>query len=104
MLIACAPQVPRISTHDFLGRQIDAAVHRFENVGSDLWKIGSGLSSRFRLINRLILFATGKCEGQTGGKANSDPGETEKIAFGLEERLHRGIIDMSLVNRKAREF
>jgi hypothetical protein len=59
-------------------------------------KIGSCFGSRFGFVDWLVFFAAGKCEGEVGAKADSDPGETEKIAFGLEERLHRAIIDMSL--------
>jgi hypothetical protein len=69
-----------------------------------LRKIGSGFSSRFRLVDWLVFFATGKCEGQAGEKAGSDPVETEKIALGLEERLHRAIIDMFVAKRVARQF
>ena len=102
MLIASAPEVPSIATHDFLRRKINAAIHRFENVRGDLRKIDSAFSSRFRLVDWLVFFATGKRHKQAGAKADSDPGETEKIAFGLEERLHRGIIDISPTNREAR--
>src|SRR4029434_1291447 len=49
-----------------------------------------------------FFFATGKCQGQAGANADSGPGETEKIAFSLEERLHRAIIDISPANREAR--
>ena len=102
MLIACAPEVPSIATHDLLRRKINAAIHRFENVRGDLRKIGSGLSSRFRFVDWLVFFATGKRHGQKGDKADSGRGETAKIAFGLEERLHRAIIDISPTNREAR--
>src|SRR5262249_15908697 len=86
ILLARAPQVPGIATHDFLGRQIDATIHRFENVRGDLWKIGSGFFSRFRLVNGLVFFATRKRKGQTGDKAGSYPNEKKKIVLGLEER------------------
>jgi hypothetical protein len=104
ILVTCAPEVPGIATHDFLGRKIDAAIHRFENVGGDLRKIRSAFSSCFRLVDWLVFFATGECQGQASAEADSDPGETEKIAFGLEERLHRGIIDIFLANGVARQF
>ena len=104
MLVAPAPEVPGIAAHDFLRREIDAAIHRFKNIRGDLREIRGGFSRRFRLVDWLVFFATGKRRRQAGAKANSDPGETEKIAFGLEERLHRGIIDMSVANRVAREF
>ena len=104
MLIACAPEVPGIATHDFLRRQINAAIHRFENVRGNLRKIGSRFSSRFRFVGWLVFFAAGKGQGQAGGKADPGRGETEKIAFGLEERLHRAIIDISRANREARQF
>ena len=73
MLIAGAPEVPGIATHDFLGRKIDAAIHRFENVRGDLRKIGSGFSSRFRFVDWLVFSATGEREAQAGYKAGSDP-------------------------------
>jgi hypothetical protein len=104
MLIAPAPEVPGVTAHDFLRRQIDAAIHRFENVCSDLRKIGSGFSSRFCLVDWLIFSAAGKHEKRACDQAASDPGETEKIALGLEERLHRAIIDMSFAKRVARQF
>ena len=102
MLVACAPEVPGIAPHDFLRRQIDPAVHRFENVGSDSRKIRRSFSSRFRLVDWLVFFATGDCQEKAGNKTDSDRGETEKIALGLEESLHRAIIDISLANRVAR--
>jgi hypothetical protein len=102
MLVTCAPEVPGIATHDFLRRKINAAIHRFENVRGDLRKIGSGFSSRFRFVGWLVFFAAGKCQGQAGANTDSGPGETEKIALSLEERLHRAIIDISPANREAR--
>src|SRR4029453_6238697 len=104
MLVAGTPKVPSVATHDFLGRQINAAIHRLKNVRSNLRKVSRGFSSRFRLVILLAFFATGKCQAQGGAKADSDPGETEKIAFGLEEHLHRSIIDISPANRRARQF
>jgi hypothetical protein len=104
MLVARTPEVPGIAAHDFLGRQINAAIHRFKDVRGDLRKIDSAFSSRFRLVDWLVFFATGKRHKQAGAKAGSDPGETEKIAFGLEERLHREISDISPANREARQF
>jgi hypothetical protein len=44
MLVASAPEVPGIAAHDFLRRKINAAIHRLENVGSDLRKIGRAFS------------------------------------------------------------
>ena len=69
------------------------AVHWLEDVGSDLRKIGSAFAGCFRFVSWLVFFATRERQGQTGDKADSGPSETEKIAFGLEERLHRGVID-----------
>jgi hypothetical protein len=98
MLVARAPEIPGIATHDLFRREINAAIHRFENVGSDLRKICSGFSSRFRFVNWLVLSATREREEQAG----ADPDETEKIALGLEESLHRTVIYMSVANRVAR--
>jgi len=41
---------------------------------------------------------------KNGGKANSEPGKSEKFAFGLEERLHEGIIDIPPVTVKQGKF
>src|SRR5207248_11096602 len=104
MLIACAPEVPGIATHDFLRRQINAAIHRFENVRGVLRKIGSRFSSRFRFVGWLVLFAAGKGQGQAGAKAYPGRDEKGKMEFSMEERLHRAIIDISRPNREARQF
>src|SRR6266545_3821133 len=70
----------------------------------NLRQIRGGFSRRFRLVDWLVFLATGECQGQQGAKTDSDPSEKEKIAFGLEERLHRAVIDISLANREARQF
>jgi hypothetical protein len=67
------------------------------------YKVGR-FSSRFRFVGWLVFFAAGKRQRQAGAKADSGRGETEKIAFGLEERLHRDIIDISPAEREARQF
>ena len=83
-------------------RQVDAAIHRFKNIRGDLRKILGGFSRCFRLVDWLVFSATGECQRQQGAETDSDPDETEKIAFGLEERLHRAVIDISLAKREAR--
>ena len=40
LLVACASWVPGVATHNFLLRKINAAIHRLENIGSDLREIG----------------------------------------------------------------
>ena len=62
MLVASAPEVPGIAAHDFLRRKINAAIHRLENVGSDLRKIGRAFSCRFSFVDGLVFFAAGKHE------------------------------------------
>src|SRR6476469_5529090 len=104
MLVASAPEVPRIAAHDFLRRKINTAIHWLENVCSDLREIGRAFSSRFRFVDRLVLFAAGKREQGAQTNATSDSTETEKIAPRWQHCLHRVIIDTSLVNRVARKF
>ncbi len=41
---------------------------------------------------------------RTAARQAPSRARAEKIAFGLEERLHRAIIDIPPVNREAREF
>ena len=79
MLVACAPEVPRIAAHDFFRRKINGAIHRLENVGSDLRKIGCCFSCRFRFIDRLVLFAAGECEQRARSDVGSESIETEKV-------------------------
>ena len=104
LLVACASWVPGVATHNFLLRKINAAVHRLENVVSDLRKVGSCFAGRFRFVNWLVFLAAGKTEQGAGNQAASDSGETEKIARGWQQYPHRAIIDTSLVNRVARKF
>ncbi len=104
MLVASAPEVPRVASRDFLGGKINAAVHRLENVGSDLRKIGSGPSSRFRFVNWLVFLAAGKNDNRACNEAASDSREAEKIVSGFPERLHRAIIDTLVESFLARKF
>src|SRR6266567_3802978 len=62
VLVASTPEVPGIAAHDFLRRKINAAIHRLENVGSDLRKICRAFSRRFSFVDRLVFFAAGKRE------------------------------------------
>jgi len=104
MLVASAPEVPGIAAHDFLWREIDAAIHRFENVRSDLWKIGCAFSCCFSFVDRLAFLATPKREQGAHTDTESDSIETEKMAPRFQQCLHRAIIDTSLLNRLARKF
>src|SRR5205823_14172774 len=61
-------------------------------------------ASRFRFVNWLVFPAAGKTEQCACNHAASDSCEREKIAPGWQQRLHRAIIDTSLVNRVARKF
>src|SRR5438132_492758 len=104
MLVTTAPEIPGIATHDFLWRKINAAVHRLENVGSNLRKISGCFPGRFCFVNWLVFPATAKREQRASDDAESDSGDTEKIAPGWQQYLHRTIIDTSLANCVARKF
>src|SRR6476620_12690897 len=104
MLIASAPEVPRVAAHNFLRRKINAPIHRLENVCSDLRKIGRAFSCRFSFVEGLVFFAAGKHEQSAHTDARSDSTETEKMVTHFQQCLHRAIIDTSLVNRVARKF
>jgi len=104
VLVATAPEIPSVAPHDFLGRKIDAAIHRLEDVGRNLRKIGGRFSGGFRFVDRFGLPAAGKTEQRAADDAGSDSGETEKIVPGWQQCLHRNIIDMSLANDVARKF
>ena len=104
MLVTSAPEVPRVAAHDFLRRKINAAIHRLENVCSDLREICRAFSRRFSFVDRLVFFAAGKHEQGAHTDARSDSTETEKMATRFQQCLHRGTIDTSLVNGVARKF
>jgi hypothetical protein len=104
MLVASAPEIPSITAHDFLWRKIDAAIHRFENIGSDLRKIGSRQASRFRFVNRLVFLAARESENRACTQATSDSSETENLTSGWQQCLHRATSDTFLVNLVARKF
>src|SRR6476469_9141339 len=104
MLVASAPEVPRVAAHDFLRRKINAPIHRLENVCSDLRKVGRAFSCCFSFVDRLVLFAARKHEQSARTNARSDSTETDKMAPRWQYCLHRVIIDTSLVNRVARKF
>jgi hypothetical protein len=104
MLVACAPKIPGVAAHDLLGRKIDAAIHRFENIGRDLGKIGSRQASRFRLVDWLVFLAAGKSQKCAGTQATSDSSEAENITSGWQQCLHRATSDTFLVNLVARKF
>src|SRR5205823_1461612 len=80
MLIAAAPKIPSIATHDFFGRQHDPAIHRLKNIRGDLWEIGSRQASGLGFIDWLIFFAAGKSEKSAGDQSASDSDETESMA------------------------
>src|SRR5438128_4099921 len=82
MLVTTAPEIPGIATHDFLWQKINAAVHRLENVGSNLRKISGCFPGRFCFVNWLVFLATAKRDQRASDEAGSDSGDTEKIAPG----------------------
>jgi len=94
----------RIAAHDFLWRKINAAVHRLENVVSDLREVGSCFAGRFRFVNWLVFLAAGKNDNRACNEAASDSREAEKIVSGFPERLHRAIIDTLVESFLARKF
>ena len=102
MLVAGAPEVPSVATHDFLGREIDAGIHWFENVGGDLRKIGGTFAGRFGFIDRLIFRAAD--ESHARKKPASDSRETENVVSAFSQRLHRAAVDTSVGSALAREF
>src|SRR5437588_10677875 len=104
VLVATAPEIPSVAPHDLLGRKIDAAIQRLEDLDRDLRKIGGRFSGGFRFVDRFGLPAAGKTEQRAADEAGSDSGETEKIVPGWQQCLHRNIIDMSLANGVARKF
>src|SRR5262245_43413930 len=104
MLVASAPEVPGIAAHDFLRRKIDAAVHRLEDVGSDLRKIGGVFSCRFCFVDRLAFFAAGKREHGAQTDAGSDSTEAEKMGPRWQHCLHRVSIDKPREKLVARKF
>jgi len=71
---------------------------------SHLRKIRSSFAGHVCCIRRLVLFDAAKRGKRARTKPTTDPNETEKIGFGLEECLHRAIIDISLANCVARQF
>jgi hypothetical protein len=103
-LIARSPEIPGVAAHDFLGGKIDAAIHRFENVGRDLRKIGSRQASRFRLVDRLLFSAAGESEKRACTQATSQSSETENITSGWQQCLHRATSDTFLLSQVARKF
>jgi len=70
----------------------------------NLRKIGSRQASCFRFIDWFVFLAAGQSQERTCEKPTSDSCEREKIAPGWQQRLHRAIIDTSVVNRVARKF
>jgi hypothetical protein len=104
MFVASAPKVPGVAAHDCLGRKINAAIHRLENVCGDLREIGRAFSRRFGFVDRLVFFAAGKYEERAHSNARSDSRETEKMTPRWQHCLHRVIIDTSLLNLVARKF
>jgi hypothetical protein len=104
VLVATAPEIPSIAPHDLLGRKIDAAIHGFENVGSNLRKISGCFPGCLRFIDRLALPATGEREQSAADDAGSDSGETEKMVPRWQQCLHRKMIDTSVANDVARKF
>lgn len=102
MLVAAAPEVPSVAPHDFLGREIDAAVHWFKNIGGDLRKVGGTFAGCLRLVDGLAFRATD--ESHARKKPAPDSRETENIVPAFSQRLHRATIDMMVWCLLARKF
>jgi hypothetical protein len=71
---------------------------------SHLRKIRRSFAGHVCCIHPLVLFDAAKRGKRSCTKPTTDPNETEKIALGLEERLHRAIIDIAPANCVARQF
>ncbi|PYJ21225.1 MAG: hypothetical protein DME71_11705 [Verrucomicrobia bacterium] len=71
---------------------------------SDLRKIGSRQASCLPLIDWFVFRAACQSQERTCKKPTSDSCERHKIASAWQQRLHRAIIDTSVVNRVARKF
>ena len=102
MLIPTAPEVPGVAPHDFLGREVNAAIHWLEDVGNDLRKIGGTFAGGFRFIDGLVFRAAD--ESHARKKPASDSRETEKVVSSFSQRLHRATIDMLAGSFLARKF
>src|SRR4030095_839974 len=73
LLGATAPKVPGITALDFVGRQLDAAVHGLEDVKRNFWKVFK-LAPTAIIEQRVhFLSAAGAGEGHEGEK--HEPGE-----------------------------
>src|SRR5205814_7641582 len=47
---AAAPNVPGIASHDFVLRELNAAIHRLEDIRGDLREVRRGFASELRLV------------------------------------------------------
>jgi len=105
VLVAARPEIPGVAPHNFFRRKLDAAIHRFENIGGNLRKIGGRFSGRLRVVDWLVFLAAAERQHGAANDAGSDSSETEKIATGgWQQHLHRVTIDTLLANRVARKF
>jgi hypothetical protein len=104
MLVAPAPEVPCVSPHDFLGREIDAAIHRLEDVGGYLRKIGGTFTGCFRLVDGLVFRAAAESDEHACKEPASDSRETENVPFAFSQRIHGATIDMLIASFLARKF
>src|SRR6266481_4091662 len=105
VLVAARPEIPRVAPHNFFRRKFDAAIHRFENIGGNLWKIGGRFSGRLRIVAWLVFLTAAKRQHYAANDAGSDSCETEKIATGgWQQHLHRATIDTPLANGVARKI
>src|SRR5206468_12728050 len=93
VLVATAPEIPSVAPHDLLGRKIDAAIQRFEDVDRDLRKVGGRFSGGFRFVDRFGLPAASKTEQCAADEAGSDSRETERIVPGWRECRDRDSVD-----------
>ena len=64
VLVTTAPQVPGVAAHDFLGRKIEAAIHRLENISSNLREIGCCQAGSCGLVHRLVFFTCAHCRAK----------------------------------------
>jgi len=65
VLVAARPEIPGVAPHDFLRRKLDAAIHRLENIGSNLGEVRRRFTRGLCVIDRLIFFAAGEEQAES---------------------------------------
>ncbi len=77
MLVAAAPEIPSVAAHNLVRRELDAAIHRLEDVGRDLREIVRREPGKFGFVfGRRFAAARGE-EKKEGQGARSERREAE---------------------------